>query len=54
MYDKIIATKEEISNLFETEEKQEIFKKIIIRIIDEMTKRTIEVPFVQLHSKEIE
>lgn len=32
----IIATKEELEVLFDTEEKQEIFRKILFRIINEI------------------
>lgn len=53
MKTKIIATKEEVETLFDTEEKQEIFKKIITNIMMEIVERTVHTPFVVLHEEEV-
>lgn len=44
-----ICTKQELETLFDTEEKQEIFTKIITKIISEIMERTVHTNFVKLH-----
>lgn len=40
MKDIVIVTKEEIELLFDTKEKQEVFSKVIIRILDSILAAT--------------
>lgn len=51
MTTRIIATKEEVETLFDTEEKQEIFKKIITNILLEIVERSVSTQFVKLYEE---